>query len=140
MSYMAKKSTKTYKSDYPVDELKISNALQRGEYLLESASLPVVVIGEVAERLYNHKKLDINEVEFGIKERHMSKYAESTLKTMAGKDWRKGFDHEGVKIYFRVIKQDRGLLERPDQAAFWGGVYKVPNPFEKYYRMRGLVK
>src|SRR3990167_6155627 len=107
---MAKKSTKTYKSDYPVDELKISNALQRGEYLLESASLPVIVIGEVAERLYNHKKLDINEVEFGIKEKHMSKYAENTLKSMVKGDWREGIDHEGVKIHFRVIKKDRGLL------------------------------
>lgn len=132
---MAKK-----KSDYPVDEYKISSAMQRGEYLLESASLPVVLMGDVAERLYNHKPLhDLDKVEFAIRKSALSRYALSTLKTMVGEKWTKT-KHEGIDIKFNVINQDRGFLERPDQASFWGGVYKIPNPFKKYWKMRGLVK
>lgn len=130
----------TYKSDYPVDELKISKALQRGEWLLEGASLPVIVIGEVAERLKNNKPLDnVQEVEFGIRESALSKYALSTLKTWLGENWQET-ENEGVPIHFRVFKNDRGLLKRPDMASFWGGWYKIPNPFEKYWKIRGLLK
>ena len=137
---MTKNTMKQSKTDYPKDELSVSNAMQRGEYLLESASLPVILMGEIAERLKRNKPInDIQAVEFGIKKSSLSKYALSTLKMMIGKDWQKT-EHEGVTIIFRVIKQDKGFLKRPDQASFWGGIYKVPNPFNKYWRMRGLVR
>lgn len=127
------------RSDYPIDEEKVSKALQRGEYLLESASLPVIVIGDTAKRMYKHEKLNVDTVEFGIKHDSLSKYALSTLKMMGGENWSE-FDHEGVKVKLNVIIDDKGFLERPDQASFWGGWYQIPNPFDEYWKARETVK
>lgn len=152
---MATNTTKISKSDYPVDELDISKAIQYGENLLESASLPVVMGGDVAEQIVNHKKLNAKEIEFLVKKSDLSEYAISTLnsamhklhketpekvdRNKLDKRWKDGVMHEGILIKFNIVKQDKGFLKRPDQAYFWGGMIKVPNPFEKYWRMRGLV-
>lgn len=131
--------TSSKKSDYPVNELSWAKALNRAEYLLECAMLPVTLWGETAERIYNKKSIEgLETIEFAVKKSSLSKYSLSTLNTMEP-DWR-SFVFEGIPIKIHIIAKDRGLLKHPDRANFWGGNYFVPNPFEKYWKMRGLVK
>ena len=135
-----KRTMNKAKQDFPKEELSYVDALRYFEDIIEAASLPVILWGETANRVYNRQSLiGLTKLEFAVTERSLSKYALDTLKLRIGERWQKS-KYKDFEIEINLIKNDKGFLKRPDTVGFWGGIFKVPNPFKKFWEMRHLIK
>lgn len=127
-----KKQLKTDLEKSLPSEESYLNALQKVEFLLESIFLPILVVGETAKRIRNHEPLQgLEKLEFGIAKNKMSKFAESSLKSLVGPDWETQ-EHEGVKVDLILLDETR-FIERPDSVVYMAGFYQTPNPFDEYW-------
>lgn len=116
------------------------NALHEAEGYFEGAIIPFVLWGETAKRAVEQKPLDgLQAIEFAVKERSLNKYSRSSIKTLLGENWTQ-FECQGIPIKVDIIHDDMGLLENPDIAYVAYDVYKVPNPFSKYWEMKDKIK
>lgn len=133
VKYTTMKQTLYKEEDY-------RKALREAGDLLDRALLIHFVLGDTAKRIVDQKPLEgIEKITLGVRERALNEYALSTLKTMVGDNWRE-LEFGGVPVEIKVIKNDRGLMEHPDIVFYGYDEYFIPNSFEKYWKMRGLIK
>ena len=102
-----------------------------------------IVLKDSAKALREQRGLDGNGVDVGVKKKDLNQGVMNTLKEYATKDiqddgftWH--FDNVPVRVKF--ITRNYSFFQNLDLA--WNGpeVYKIPNPFEKYYKARFLIR
>ena len=102
-----------------------------------------VVIGEAAKCLYENRGLDCNGLDFAIERRYVTPEVTTTLK-----DWVKGLEmnesgfnyiFEGVPIRFKYIEGKYDYFKYADIKIYGPEIYKIPNPFNAYYKERDLI-
>ena len=49
------------------------------------------------------------------------------------------FEHEGVPIKLKVIKKNIEFFSNPDTMFYRGREFRVPNQWDKYWRMRKVI-
>jgi hypothetical protein len=121
------------------DYLKALNTL---DYYFEGAMVPYILLNETAQKMKNHENLDdLERLEIGVWERNLSKYARNTLRDRLGEEWmNKEHVIEGCKVYIKLIKRRYGFFKYLDKIPYWGGSFHTANPFDRYWRVRSIVK
>ena len=86
--------------------------------------------------------IQVDHIEWGIPERGLTTEVKSLFNTWGFKPNAKGYEYtfEGIPIQIRVIKRRYSFFERPDQRFYKVDDFKIPNPFEKYWRARFLIQ
>lgn len=123
------------------------NAVMRDIYDIgERLLIFPILLGETARQVYDHPDhmfdLDVPIVEWGIREAQMTPEVLSLFKTWNFKENDKGyeytFEHVPVQIY--IIKKKWKFLENLDQKFYKVDDFKLPNPFNDYWKIRTLVR
>jgi len=105
-----------------------------------------IMLGEVARQMHDHldHSFDIqtDKIEWMIPERGLTPEVKSLFKTWGFKENAKGYEYtfEGIPVQIRVIKRRYSFFERPDQRFYKVDDFKIPNPFEKYWKARFLIQ
>lgn len=114
----------------------------------ESGMLSYVLLGDVAKQLYdgvdgfNGNELKVDKVEWGLQERYLTQEVKSLFQSWGFKPTEKGYYYEqsGVPVYLHIIKRKYKFFEIPDMRFYQADYFKLPNPFENYYKSRGLIQ
>ncbi len=128
--------------DFNPDQLRL--ALFYVENALERVSTPFIVLGDVAYCLRNGVQLNAKKVVVGVKKLEFMEDRKDTFKQMLSRNVveendKISFEFEGVPIIIKLYKNDYGFLQYPDQVNVEYGTWRIPNNFDKYWKMRHLV-
>lgn len=126
------------------------NAAMRDLYdLTEMASLPYVLLGDAARQLYdgkdgfNNSTLQVDKLEWGMFEKNLTPEVQSLFRAWNFETWEdKGFKYkfENVPVYVRVLTKKWKFFELPDMRFYGPDFFKIPNPFERYWKSRFIIK
>ena len=133
----------------------LDKALLYIDDLLDRALCPFMVGGETAKSVSEQEpsldggKLRGRKIEILIRKRYITKEVLSSLKThpISGnertfRETETGYyiEHEGIPIEIRVIKRDYPFFRTPDRSPYLIMDLGIPNPFEGYWKIRGIIK
>lgn len=130
------------KDTKPTTEADCVMALRQLEDLLDRALLVPsdwCVLGEAARKLKHHENFEgLTEISVAIPKRKMNKFVEGVFKTIAGENWAEQ-EYKGIKLSIKIIDKKYKFLEHMDLQPLVGGSYGIPNPFDVYWKVRGVV-
>ena len=139
---MKSKANKPAKQNFPSTE----PALYFVEDIMERCMTPFVLLGQTAYNIKNNLDQDLNvPIEIGIKRQHLTEYSRNTMKMFLPPDTKWGkkaitFEHLGVLVTMKIIDKKWSFLSNPNHVYYKITQFKVPNPFDKYWKARGLVR
>ena len=122
---------------------KLNTALNDVEDLLQRALTPFILLGQVAKDVNEQKSLTGKKVVVGVLKKYLTKEAKSTLLTYMDFEphsWGYSYMSGDVEIQIRIIKQNYAVLQHPEAKWHMASDYYVPNPFETYWKMKGLIR
>lgn len=117
--------------------------------LIEKAMLPYVLLGDCARQMkdgkdgFNGAEVQVDRIEWGMFEKNLTPEIKSLFTTWNFETWEdKGFKYttQGVPIFVRVITRNYEFFKLPDMVYYGPDMYNVPNPFEKYWSVKQLIK
>lgn len=80
----------------------------------------------------------------GIKKNSATEYFYNTLKMFVpDAKYSKNkieFEHLGVQVTIKIIHRKFKVLDNPSIVHYKIATYRIPNPFDKYWRQRGLIR
>ena len=123
------------------------NTLEELEYIFEGAMIPFVLLGETARRVKEGELLEgIEVLEIGVLKNTMSAYVESTFKDRLG-DWKNkvvdvvlSYNGKSIPVSIKFVERNYKFFENLDQKFYFSGNQKIANPFDKYWKIRNLIK
>jgi hypothetical protein len=134
-------------------ELELREAVWHVMEIMERCSLSFLLLGDTAKAIYKDDTVYGDEITLGVRKAEFVATSFSTLKTLAANnDFHVGIDNfketdfgyewafRGIPIRLHIIQKNYEFLKNPTPTWFWGETLFVPNPFDKYYTSRGLVK
>lgn len=121
-------------------------ALYFVEDIMQRAMIPFVLLGDIAKAVIDNQDVIVNDpVTIGITRRSYTEYAKSTLPMFlppdtifANKEIK--FEHNGTPVNIKIIDRNYQVLKNPDQVFYRITHFNVPNPFDKYWKMRNLIQ
>jgi hypothetical protein len=122
---------------------QINEALRWVIDLMEWCQIPVLLLGDTAEKIWGEKNLDVDKLEFGVMKRHITQDTSRLLKTFVpGLEWDNTIQlsKAGVPIFIRVIQRKYRFFENPDFKYYMADEYKLPNPMNGYLKARWLIR
>ena len=123
---------------------QLDKALFNVEDIFGRAMCPFLLLGQTAKDVVEELYLSGNHVEVGVEERYLTKGVRSTLKTyiknIEFKDEGFVYEVEGVPVKVKFIKKRYPFFKYPDSYFYLAGDYKLPNPFESYWKARFLIR
>lgn len=131
--------------------LDVDEALRWVDDTFKRMLCPYVLLGQTARDIVDAPPtvdgghLTSNEVEVGVEKKNLTKEVLSTLKVLIpdielGKDGNYRFEYSGVPVLIRVIEKKYKYLKTTDIKFYLADEYRIPNPFEDYWKARGLIK
>ncbi len=135
-------TTKTTSSNFVSTE----DALYFVEDIMGRAVVPFVLLGEVAKSVVDNLDREVSApIEIGIRRQHYTQFAQSILPMFLPPDTvyeenKISFEHKGTPVTIRIIKGRFGFLLRPNEVFYKITHFSVPNPFDKYWKVKQLVK
>lgn len=143
------------KLEIPQDEYKekesftheqLSDALLYAEDLLERSMIPFMLLGETAEALFLFEApvFEGNLVHIGVLKRHLTDSTYSTLKSLAKEYYADDnifkFEYKGVPIEIDIIHNQYPFFQNLDSKFYALTTFRIPNPFEEYYKWKDQIK
>jgi len=115
------------------------------ETVFEGAMAKCFVLGDTARHVYDHSEDELEgPIEFGIKKNDLTEYTLAALQQLLPDLTReKGtlfFTFNGVPITIKVIERHYSFFDQLDTKMFKMTSIPFPNPFEKYWKARNLVR
>ena len=113
---------------------------------------PFFLLNETADQIVRQKDthpLDPQDVKFpitvGIRKTDCTEYFYSTLKMFIAPDavFTKNsikFNHLGTPVTIKIIHRKFAVLKNLDSVFYKIASFQIPNPFKKYWKMKGLIK
>jgi hypothetical protein len=100
-----------------------------------------VLLGDAAKGVFDDAQIVTDKIEVGIPRRQYNDYVQAFLKEFGFVEnepevWTKEF--EGLPIIFRVI-EDLPYFINPDTRFYDVDEYRIPNPFDEYWKIREAV-
>lgn len=106
--------------------------------------LPVIVLGETARSIKEDDRLQGSKIEVGIRQKQYTREVESCFRDSFNDLIRNGnvlkTHFEGVDIEIKIITRQYSFFKYTDTIFYGPETYKLPNPFNKYYKARYLIK
>lgn len=130
--------------------MQLENALAYAEHIMESCRLPFFLMDELCEYIVKNepdtwlKGGSVDTISLGVRRNWVIPETVSTFKTIVPgwgtmpNEWQ--FEHQGVPIRVTIVNRNYNYLQYLDTKFHLASEYKVPNPFEKYWATRYLVK
>ena len=125
---------------------QLNKALMDVEDLMARAFVDFFPLYKTAECVKFNRKLEGDAVYVGVSIKHMrTRFANETVSSYVGKtasEVQDDFEYMvgEVPIKVKVIKRSYGFYKYPDRTIYEYGDYLLPNPFEKYWKARFLVR
>lgn len=116
----------------------LTAALLHAHYVLESSSMPYVVLGDIAYQMKNNEPLHGHKIVLGVLKRYCMPELTSLLKVMDTQietmmdGWR--IVHEEVPVVIKIMEKDYPTLINPDIVFHSVETFFIPNPFEVYWK------
>lgn len=128
--------------------MEIKRALLDLTDVLEMASLPYVLLGETARAMMDGKDgiaendLNVDIIEVGVFQRNMTPEVLSLFKTWKFEKNEKGYTYKmgNVPIQLVVVQRRYKFFDNPDQRFYGPDTFKLPNPFENYWKARFIIQ
>lgn len=120
----------------------LNRALLDVDDIMGRALCPYLVLNETADGVLK-EHLYGNEINIGVEKRYVTKEVRSVFKTYAKTEiGDHGFQYEfgGIPINVKFIKRKYNFFERPDTKFYLASEYRLPNPFDKYWKARHIVQ
>ena len=111
---------------------------------LDRASIPFVVVDYTAEQIRQElPHLTLDKISIGVERKHLTHTCFSILKGLIPKLETKGntlyYEVNNVPIVIRIIERHYKVLERPDVRFYYLGEFRIPNPFDKYWKIKDFL-
>jgi hypothetical protein len=139
---------------------QLNEALYHATDITDRCLLPFFLMSETAACIVNEEILEgCTGIYLGVPIRYLAEYTLSTLRTLAkGADTNYGIKeyaeklnkkgkicnitwvYRGVPIELKVINRNYSFFEHPDFKYYMAEEFKIPNPFENYYKARFLIQ
>lgn len=112
-----------------------------------SVLITPIVLGQTARDMYDNLNLEGEKLTFGIERRYLTKGVMSTFKTILRNP---EISENGIKlcnqdtywvpVEITFIDRNYEFFKRPDIKSYWLGDYRLPNPFERYWKSRFFIR
>lgn len=132
---------------------QLNEALYHAVDITDRCLLPFMLLGETARSIKQDWTLSGDGIYLGTRKGNVTFEVGSTLRTLASgvdinlgiKDFKEdaeGFSwvYRGVPISIKIIHRNYEFMKQPDFVWYMAEQYNVPNPFDKYYKARYLVR
>lgn len=126
---------------------ELMRALYDIDDILGRALCPYLLLGQTAKSLTDGMTLSGDGIYIGVLKKYLTKSVLSTIKfyldhskkVEIGED---GFEYEwgGVPVHVTFIKRNYKFFKYPDHKFYMASEYRIPNPFDVYWKARTLVK
>lgn len=125
-------------------DIELMRALYDVQDVLERALCPFVLLGETARSLKETAFLSGDGVYIGVLKKHITKESKSTIQIYLGKHEIRedGIDYDvnGVPVHVKFITKNYQFFKNQDFTFYMANEYKLPNPFETYWKARYLIQ
>ena len=125
---------------------QLLEALHTIEDFMDQLLTPYFLLGKTAECVKNNKLLEGTGIDVGIRDKSLTQYfydiVADQLK-LTKEQVKDGFEYKavnGVPIRIKVYTRDYSFFKYPDHVVYQFGTYDLANPFESYWKARGLVR
>jgi hypothetical protein len=127
----------TKKVNYPQE--KYLKALLEIEGIFEGAMVEYLLLNETAKLVKEKQSLEgLPELQIGVQRRKLNEYALSSFKALKGDNWNDR-EYWGIPTKITIIENNYPFFDHPDSVIYWGGTFKIGNPFDKYWEVRKEV-
>jgi hypothetical protein len=119
-------------------------ALRDVEDLMERCAAPMFLLADTAKQVLEDKPLTVDRIEVGLRRAELMDSRISTMKML-----RPGivineseclYDTNGVPVFIQIFEKEHEFFKNLDTCMYLVGNYKIPNPFDKYYQARFILK
>ena len=144
---MVKTTTTLNSSKKFLEPDKLAEALMAADEILERCQLNYFLMDELAWQVVkNYQFLKLEEITFGVQRKNWTEVSRSLLRSIKPKDLLIEQDSIGftmdnkVPVTIWIINKRYEFFQRPDMVWYLYSEFKIPNPFEKYWKVRYLIK
>lgn len=145
---MVKTTTTLRSSKKYFDHQQVFEALQATDEILERCQLNYFLLENLAEQIYLNVPFfkNIEEITLGIQRKDWTEVSKSLIRSVHLKDLMIEEDAiefknpNGVPTVIWIINKRYEFFQRPDLVWHSYTQFRVPNPFEKYWKVRFLIK
>lgn len=129
--------------------LQLDEALKFAEDVFDRANIVFFLLGDTAIQVHDNGKLDqLPEITLGVVKTDWGEIQQRLFRTameFLGKEWKDTgtsieFENLGVPIRTKVFKKHRRFFGNLDNIFYNYTQYLIPNQFEKYRKMRNLMR
>jgi hypothetical protein len=102
-----------------------------------------IAAGDTAKNIYNGMLLSGDGLDFIIEKKYITLEVLSTLREYATPSAdENGFTYifEKVPVRFKFIEKKYPFFEYPDTKMYQYEMFKIANPFQEYWKVRGLIQ
>lgn len=107
-----------------------------------------VLLGEVAKQIKEEKRdgldrhIEVSEIEWGLPKKNLTPEVASLFKTWGFTPTETGYEYKigNVPVKIRVYSRKYKFLENLDVAFYGVDEFRLPNPFNTYWKVRNLIK
>ena len=115
------------------------------EDLMDRLLTPYILLGKTADAVKFGRELEGDGIDIGIKQTSLTQYFCSIVDSelhLKREDIENGFEYMvgQVPVRIKVYKLDYQFFKFPDTKVYLYGTYLLPNPYEKYWKARDLIR
>ena len=109
----------------------------------EGAVCPFILLGETAKSVKNNYVTG-NKLEIGVRQKHLARSTGGILRMLI-KDIKESadkweFEAMGIPVVMKVLHRNNKYITNPNSIVYNFDDYLIPNPFEGYWKTRGLIR
>ena len=127
---------------------QLSEALFKIEDTFQRMLCPFFLLGETAQSIRDSyvgsEKLTGRKIEIGVQRKYLTKEALITLDSYETGKEKTGFGFKllfkDIPIEVRIIERKYSFLKNLDKRFYRTSEYLLPNPFEAYWKVRGIIR
>lgn len=117
--------------------------LQVADYF-ERAVCPFLLLDETARSVKVDSQVKGKRIDIGVKRKHLARSTGGILRMLI-KDLDEGekvwkFKVKDVPVKMKILERESKYTTNPDGVVYRFDDYFVPNPFEGYWKVRGLIR
>ena len=134
-------------------QTQLDEAFNHFNDIMDRCLCSFVLFGETARSIKQDEKLQGDGIYAGVRILDFTQSTSSMLTTMASnvdihlgienfKKTEKVFNWEfkGIPIRIKLVHRRYKFIDNPDFVWYYAENYKIPNPFNKYWKMRFLIQ
>jgi len=128
-----------------IDIAKLDSTLDYCFDMLGRAQVEFMLFGDTAYSIINNLPPKYQKITLGVMKHDMTEFGRRilTLTTPGIVDTgskMKFTSPEGVPVEIRIVHKDYRFFDNPDSVLFRADSYKIPNPFDTYWKVYRLIQ